>query len=130
DRGETVRIEMDASEINPALVQLAQDLQDHEQLARWTAQQQAPVNVYHWNNDGELEELHVPSSAERAQALATMSRMHLKAYKEKYQLLLLKGKLLTPAEYPCKCEKAQAVDCADDRNLRRNYCGCRCHTYD
>jgi hypothetical protein len=35
DRGETVRIEMQPSEINPTLVQLAQDLQDREQLARW-----------------------------------------------------------------------------------------------
>jgi len=38
DRGETVCIEMDESEINPALVQFAQDLQDREQLKRWKQQ--------------------------------------------------------------------------------------------
>jgi hypothetical protein len=43
DRGETVRIEMDASEINPGLVQLAQDLQDREQLARWEQAQATPA---------------------------------------------------------------------------------------
>jgi len=32
DRGETVRIEMQSLTINPALVQLAQDLQDQERL--------------------------------------------------------------------------------------------------
>jgi hypothetical protein len=38
DRGETVRVEMDASEINLGLVQFAQDIQDREQLARWEQQ--------------------------------------------------------------------------------------------
>jgi hypothetical protein len=40
DRGETVCIEMDESEINPTLVQFAQDLQDREQLKRWKLQQE------------------------------------------------------------------------------------------
>jgi hypothetical protein len=39
DRGETVRIEMQPFVIDPALVQLAQDLQDQERLQQFQADQ-------------------------------------------------------------------------------------------
>jgi hypothetical protein len=39
DRGETVRVRMQPDEINPSLLQVAQDFQDHEQLTRWLDKQ-------------------------------------------------------------------------------------------
>lgn len=69
---------------------------------------------------------------EMAEAQATLSRRKRKEYAEEHSLLVYKGRLTRPEDYPCKCELQSPHQCAEERNGRQgddNYCKCPCHRF-
>lgn len=76
------------------------------------------------------------SPKEQKALVKQASKLELEAYAEEHELLLYRGKLVKPDDYPCKCELCNAYQCWSDKHPDapdymdgHYYCKCKCHTY-